>query len=342
MYFYYCLFFLIVIASLTKSRLPQILIMLVLIVFVGLRYQVGSDWYNYLEIFDLISYLDLKSTLVQTDPAYKLLNFISSYYGFDIWFVNLVCALIFFICLDSFCKYTKNYWVTLLVAFPYLILAVSMGYTRQAVAIALSMIAITKVIGNNGVIFLIYILAASSFHKSALIMLIFTPYAFNYRLTPLKNSIFIVVFVTLLFLMMNRLSEEDNLYFVQIMSSSGALARMMIHLPSIAIYLLYRSKFKLIFQTKMYIFDTFVALILMFFIISFSYSTFADRFNLYFYIFDMLILSTFSLFIKQNSSYVYLFLIIIMEFSLFSIWINFSPYAECCWVPYQNYLWKTN
>lgn len=339
MYLYLSLFSWMVIGCLTKSRLFKIATICLLIVFVGLRFRIGADWNNYDIMFNIISSRDIGTALSFTDPAYGYLNYLATQLGYEIWFVNLICAILFFFGLHYFCKNTKNYWIALLVAFPYLILAVSMGFTRQSVAIGLSMLAMTHLFKDNKYYYLLWMFVALLFHKSALLLLLFTPYAFDIRLTPLKNSLYFLVFMLALFFIMNKFSSQDNLYFTNEVSSAGALARMIIHLPAVGFYVIFRDKFKVIYDKKLLVLDTFLGLIILFFFISFVYSTFADRFNLYLYIFDMIVLSAITQFFNRSNYYVYLGGVILFEFILTFVWLNYSPWAQCCWIPYQNYLW---
>lgn len=339
MFLYYMLYALIVFMSLTKTRLLQIIIIFTFIMIVGLRFEVGADWFNYLTIYNLLSINSLTVNLTSTDPAYGLLNYISHSLGYEIWFVNLVSATFFFLGLDYFCRNTRNYWIALLVAFPYIILSVSMGYTRQSVAIGLSMIGVIHLLKENKINFIIWTFLALLFHKSALLLFLFIPYAFNIKMTPIKNSLYFIAFLISLFIVMSRFSSEENLYFTEEVSSAGTLARMIIHAPAVAFYVIYRNKFKKIYREKLPVLDAFLALITIFFFISFLFSTFADRFNLYFYIFDMIVLTSITLFFNRSNYYVYLGGIILYQFILMFVWLNYSPWAQCCWIPYQNYLW---
>lgn len=339
MFIYFSLYTWIAFSSLTKSRLIKIFTIIILLLVIGLRFEVGGDWDNYLVMYEVLSGYSLKKSLTFTDPAYGLLNYISYNLGYEIWFVNLVSATIFLLGLDYLCRNAKNYWIALAVAYPYLILSVSMGYTRQSVAIGLCMVAITHLLNSNKYNFIFWMLISILFHKSALLLFIFTPYAFNIKFSPLKSTIYYLIFIMALLTIMNRFSAQDNLYFSDEVSSAGALARMIIHLPAVAFYVIYRDKFNILYKSKLPILDGFLALIIIFFFISFFYSTFADRFNLYFYIFDMLVLSSITLFFNRSNYYVYLCGVVLFEFILMFVWLNYSPWAQCCWIPYQNYLW---
>lgn len=340
MFIYYSLFIWVVLGSLTKSRLFQMITILLLIIIAGLRFKVGGDWFNYYFIYKFIAANDLTTSLTSTDPAYGLINYLAFQIGYEMWFVNLICASIFYMGLDFLSKNSKNYWIPVLIAFPYLCLSVSMGYTRQSAAIGLGMIAIVHLFKNNKYNFLFWVLMSVLFHKSAILLLIFFPYAFNIKLTGFKNVLYFLSFTIILFVLMNRFSSQDNLYFSEEVSSAGALIRIIIHAPAVVFYIIYRNKFKKIYREKILILDAFLALITIFFFISFLYSTFADRFNLYFYIFDMIVLSSITLFFNRPNYYIYLNGLILFEFILMFVWLNYSPWAQCCWLPYQNYLWS--
>ena len=339
MLFYYSLFVWLIFGSITKNRLFKVITIIIFIIFVGLRFEVGGDWGNYLTMYKILSGNSLKVYLTATDSGYGFLNYLAYNLNYNIWFVNFVCATFLFIGLDYFCKNTRNYWISFLVTFPYIILSVSMGYTRQSVAIGFAMVAIVHLFKGNKYNFLVWLFIALLFHKSAILLLIFAPYAFNIKLTGLKNALYLLSFITVLFIVMNKLSAQENLYFTEEVSSAGALARMIIHAPAVAIYLIYRTKFKDIFKEKLPVLDTFLVLITTFFFISFLYSTFADRFNLYFYMFDMIVLSSITIFFNRSNYHIYLGFLILFQFILMFVWLNYSPWAQCCWIPYQNYLW---
>ncbi|MFH4307975.1 EpsG family protein, partial [Acinetobacter baumannii] len=67
----------------------------------------------------------------------------------DIWFVNLCSsALVCFFLFITFIR-LKKYWLCLLIYYPYHILAVSLGYTRQSIAVAILLYAFLKLIQND-------------------------------------------------------------------------------------------------------------------------------------------------------------------------------------------------
>ena len=114
-----------------------------LIALIGLRHEVGGDWITYLTIFDLIDgspFNEIFMSNLSDDPLYSIAQWISSNLGWGIYGVNFICATVFAIGLGIFCKNLPRPWLGLTVAIPYLVIVVSMGYTRQAFALGLVLI----------------------------------------------------------------------------------------------------------------------------------------------------------------------------------------------------------
>jgi hypothetical protein len=139
---------------------------------VGLRFQVGADWTNYDFIFNDAKHESLGSLPAIADPGYYLVNIVVQSFGGPLWIVNLVCALLFSWGLMRFCEAQERPWLAALVAVPYLIIVVAMGYTRQAVAIGLIMAGLASYFRTGSVIrFAAYTLFAATFHKTAVVAL---------------------------------------------------------------------------------------------------------------------------------------------------------------------------
>lgn len=141
-------YFFILVSNLIKlkfsKRVSQILTLfavLYFIIFIGLRYQVGGDWGAYLNHYQNLELNNFLGNLLSWDPGYVVLEYISKIFGFGIYGVNVLCAIIF---MSSFVYFNKVFKIplsfSLLIAFPYLIMVVVNGYSRQGVAIGLLMV----------------------------------------------------------------------------------------------------------------------------------------------------------------------------------------------------------
>ena len=71
-----------------------------------------------------------------------MLNWLAARTELGPYFVNTVCAALFAWGLVVFCRAQPRPWLALVVAVPYLVTVVAMGYTRQGTAIGLAMLAL--------------------------------------------------------------------------------------------------------------------------------------------------------------------------------------------------------
>ncbi len=149
-------------------RVLTLLAGLLLALVIGAREEVGCDWGSYLEHFYATQGEDLAYALTTTDPAYAFVNWLSALAGLQIHTVNTVCAVIFVTGLFLFCRRQPAPLLAAVVAIPYLVVVVSMGYTRQATAVGLLMIAFNAFTDGRRWLFLLFVVAAASFHRSAI------------------------------------------------------------------------------------------------------------------------------------------------------------------------------
>ena len=145
---------------------------LLMALLIGLRFHVGADWPPYEDIFRDAKLETMASLPAIADPGYYLVNIIVQWIGGELWLVNLICGLIFAWGLMRLCEAQERPWLAALVAIPYLVIVVAMGYTRQAVAIGIIMAGFASYFANGSVLrFAAYVLVAATFHKTAVVAL---------------------------------------------------------------------------------------------------------------------------------------------------------------------------
>lgn len=149
------------------------LIGIVLTLFIGLRHEVGGDWFNYIPYLTRAEGISLVEVVSWGDPGYNALNWLFASYSWGIYGVNLVCAAIFAAGLVLFCRAQPRPWLALCLAIPYLVIVVAMGYSRQGVAIGLIMPGLLALERGRLRPFLLSMGAAATFHSTALVMLAF-------------------------------------------------------------------------------------------------------------------------------------------------------------------------
>lgn len=309
----------------------------VLIIFVGLRFENGVDWWNYL-IFQL-SYEDItfKEVFDRQDPGYGLLNWLS-YKLFDgsIFFVNFVSALIFITGLAVFCKTMPSPWLALAISISFLVIVMGMNYTRQSAALGFGLIALTSLFKKKNIMFFVYMFFAMSFHKSAIVLL---PLA----LLGLQNRL--IVFTALLFLaplfyfvfVSTYIEAQVALYLGNGgMDSGGAYVRVSLNLIASIFYLLYRKQVNLPSHIQL-IFDAMAAINFFLFLMLFVFpsTTIIDRFALFFTPIQLFIFSALPYILKPFALSASIILIVYGA-QLF-IWLSYSTYA-ILWIPYNFWI----
>ena len=146
------------------------------VLFIGLRFEVGGDWGVYLNRSLHIYTKDFNEIFFIPNPGDNLISWISSRFGLGLVGTNIFYAMIFMFGLNKLCKEQPYPWLGYVVAFPYLIIVTSMGYSRQAITIGLAFWCF--VIWQKGekyheIKIIILTLISISFHKVGLLLLFF-------------------------------------------------------------------------------------------------------------------------------------------------------------------------
>jgi hypothetical protein len=329
--------------GLGRQENPLLLVAgLLVALMIGLRFEVGGDWATYETIFENIRYLDLNDAILEGDPGYSLLNWLAHSLGYDIWFVNLACAMIFTWGLVKFARRQPNPWLAILIAVPYLIIVVAMGYTRQAVAIGFVLAGLAAVDRTSLLRFSLYVLCAVAFHKSAIIVLpVVALAATNNRI--LTIALLFVLTLTLYFVFVASAVDDLITNYVEAQyQSEGAAVRVAMNLPPALIYLLFQRHFdappaqkKLWRNFSLAAIATLAALWLS------ASSTAVDRLALYLIPLQMFVLARLPSVFRGRSGTPngQLTLAVIVYSAVIQfVWLNYATNAVY-WVPYNVYLW---
>lgn len=212
---------------------------------IGLRHQVGGDWYHYLPQYEIVSQLSFSEGLSYFgDPAYNLIVWLSAQLGLGIYGVNWLSAVFFALGLYVFSLRSPQPWLTICVSIPYLVIVVAMGYTRQGVAIGFVMLGLASLQRGSLLKFAVWLTIAALFHKSAVILL---PLALFYGK---KNwfALFSVILISALLFVLLLAEHIENLisgYITDQYESSGATIRIGMNALPALIYLIFRKRFRL-------------------------------------------------------------------------------------------------
>ncbi|WP_428357797.1 EpsG family protein [Methyloprofundus sp.] len=319
--------------------MPWIILGFFMIILIGFREQVGGDWASYIRRFDSISSVTLQKALGIGDPGYAYINWLMASWGWGIYGVNLVCAIIFTSGLIVFCRQQIYPWLAFAVAVPYLIIVVGMGYTRQAVAVGLFFFALAYLERGQFKHYLVFILIATLFHKTAVLMIPFGIFLYG------KGIMLRVVGVILVFVgaWYGLLAEEqENLWhnYVEVqMESQGAKIRVFMNLVPSLFLLLYWKRWKQSFPNPMLWLWMALASIVCFFMVGFA-STAVDRMALYLIPIQVAVFSRLPYLAKKSFSVGAMTTGIVLGYTLvLFVWLNYASHAHY-WVPYHNVIFQ--
>ena len=320
-----------------RSASPMLVIGIVLvIIIVGLRNEVGADWFNYVGVFSDLRAKGLGSALSSGDPGYQFVNWGVKQAGQGIWLVNLVCAAIFGWGLLRFVRAQLDPWLAMVIAIPYFVIVVGMGYTRQAVALGILIAGFGALERGASVIrFAIYVAVAALFHKTAVVGLPLV--IFSSKRNRLLNFI---AGIALSVLAYDVFLSESVHYLVKNYidaryGSQGAAIRVTMNLVPAAIFL---SKGKQLGfplnQERIWRAFSLTAVALLIALFVSPSSTAVDRISLYIMPLQLAVLArTPSLFRDWRiGRYIIVAYAVAVQFT----WLNFAAHARS-WVPYNFY-----
>lgn len=318
-----------------------------LTILIGFRHEVGGDWDNYLMIFSGESSINSLSQIhFSRDPGYQFINYLSGILGLGIYGVNVICGVIFSIGLALFCRNLPRPLLALSVAIPYLIIVVSMGYSRQAVALGIAMIGLVFLGRNKKIAFVLLIFLAATMHKSAILLI---PIAI---LASTKNRFvgflwmgiiaicfyFIFLADTISILYGNYTNLDD-----MASQSDGAMIRLLMNVVPASIFLFFYKKFDIPSVEKpLWKWFSIISIFLIIILALTPFSSAIDRIALYMIPLQLVVFSYLpDIFGKKRAIHRWIMVLIISYYSLvLFVWLNFATHAHY-WVPYQNilFLW---
>ncbi|WP_426267163.1 EpsG family protein [Sphingomonas sp. LHG3443-2] len=211
---------------------------------IGLRYDVGGDWNAYEFIFKRAGYRTFDQSLLQSDPGYAVLNWLVQQVGGEVWLVNLICAAITVWGLAALVRREPNPWLSLLLAVPYLIVVVAMGYTRQAAALGLLMLGLANLLRTGSLPrFIFWVALAALFHKSAVVCLPMVAFLGNRRRIVDLALLATAGLGLYTLLLQDSVDTLVKNYIGARYSSAGAAIRVSMSLLPGIIFLLFRRRF---------------------------------------------------------------------------------------------------
>lgn len=306
---------------------------------IGLRFEVGGDWIPYLGIYDQIQLLTFSQAITSYDPGYSAIVFIAGRLDTGIWLANLACGLIMTFGIVRFCSRQPNPALTFLVAVPYLVIVVGMGYTRQAVAIGIILAGLADVDKQSNVKLVAYIFAAALFHKTALLVLpiILAPVL---RRSILQSIFGAIVFLALFAIFLqSQTNDLLNNYVDSDYASSGAVVRVAMNFVPAVIAILLRKKMKFSsYQDDMWTAFAIVSLLTIPLVLAVSFTTAVDRLALFLIPLQIAILPRLPYVFGRKRSVNAQLTVAVCAYSasVQLVWLVFATNSEY-WLPYRAF-----
>ncbi|WP_309498691.1 EpsG family protein [Sulfurovum sp.] len=318
--------------------LPWMLIGVVFTLLIGFRYEVGGDWFNYIRHYENVRGLSLTQALAHGDPGHSFLNWLSYRWDLGVYGTNVVYGAIFMIGLVKFSRLQTYPWISLAVAVPYLITVVAMGYSRQGVAIGLFMLAVTYLQKGSFKTYVVLIITAALFHKTALLLLPLG--VFLYGQSGMTLRILMIVPVAYGAWDMLLAEQQERLwtnYVEANMQSDGAKIRVMMNLLPSLLLLIYRKEWKRHYDDYAFWFWIAIGSIISMALVGVA-STAVDRVALYFIPIQLVVFARLPYLMRNKLSPGVTKVLIVSGYAMvLFVWLTFATHSQY-WLPYQNVL----
>lgn len=304
---------------------------------IGFRFEVGGDWGAYERMYEDIYFLSLRVALGRTDPAYALLNWVAAQFDMGVIFVNLVCAVLFMGGLARLAWRQPNPMLAVLVALPYLIIVVAMGYTRQAAAIGIICFALATASERHLIRLTLMIGLAALFHKTAILVL---PIALVpiFRRNLLFGGLGAILFGVLFFVLLRDSSDRLVTNYVQSnYDSQGALIRVGMNVVAGVLFLLLRKRIAMpYFQKSFWMSCSVLAFISVIALNISSASSGIDRISLYLIPLQSVVYSRLPFVLNGKKAALPSIVIGVIAYSFLVqfVWLNYAENAVY-WIPYS-------
>ncbi len=305
----------------------------------GFRHEVGGDWFTYLEHFQSVRRMTLSEAMEFGDPGYYAVMWAVAKQGLSVHWSNLISASIVMVGVSVFARRQPMPWLALLVAVPYLIIVVAMGYTRQSAALGFALLGLTALGQQQIRWFVVWILVGAAFHKSAVLLL---PIA---ALSASKNRTWTFFWVGMTsiagayFFVADDSEALVRNYIESEYQSQGGMIRVTMNAVPAMLFLWWQRRLDIDErERKLWFWLSLFALACVPLIMVLP-STAVDRVALYFIPIQMYVFSRLHRIAKTTIGRTRVVVAVVAYYALVQfVWLNYAGHSRL-WVPYQFMPW---
>lgn len=317
-----------------QSRLVWWIVGLAFAFIIGLRHEVGGDWFNYLPQFVDASGMTFEQAAAKGDPGHYVLQMWVADLGGEIYTANLIYALVLMWGTMVFCRRQPAPWLALMVAVPYMLIVVGMGYTRQSVALGFALLGLVALGEHRIRTFAVCVGLGALFHKSAVLLMPIAALAAS-RNRFLSIAMVAVSGVLLYYLLL--MDSAENLwrnYIEEQMQSQGAMIRVLMNSVPAVILLVYGRK--LVSDPQERKLWTWIAIFALACIPLVSLaSTAVDRVALYLIPLQLFVFARLPrLASSAQQRFSLVILVVVYYAAALFVWLSFAVHSTY-WIPYQ-------
>lgn len=304
---------------------------------IGLRFEVGGDWGSYTRMYDMVYFMSFADAVKTTDPGYAALNWLSTQGELGIVAVNLVCAALFMGGVGRLAWRQPNPALAVLVAVPYLIIVVAMGYTRQAAAIGIICFAVADASERRLIRLIVLIGVAALFHKTAVLMLplLLVPVL---RRNPIYGVFGAILFVALFVLVLRDTSDRLVTNYVQgDYDSQGATIRVSMNVAAAMLFMGLRKRIDMPpFEKSFWFVCSVLSFVAVPALLVSSASSGIDRISLYLIPLQIIVYARLPYILGNGGKALPSILIAVVGYCFLVqfVWLNYATNAVY-WVPYK-------
>lgn len=321
-----------------EKKLGMLVASILFTLFIGLRFEIGVDWFAYHQHFIDALNSDLTEYVMSYDPGYALVSWVAANVGFDIYVVNLFCGAIFTLGLLKFSSVQPYSWLSVSVALPYLLIVVAMNYSRQGAALGFLMLAYYYGFKGNFVKVFFFICCAALFHKSAAFMILIVPFVRGFETVGIAYKYIFSSLILIILAIVVFSQDVGNYFSTYILSNSyhsdGAVYRVLMNAIPGCMMMFYFKKFNSYPDAKIWFVLAFFSVCMA--PLCFYFSTAVDRFALYISPLQSVFACRFVASLSSTLRTLFKFITFVGSFLLFYVWMSVSPFAEH-WLPFRIY-----
>jgi len=322
------------------QRILYVVALFIMFCMTAFRWEVGCDFMTYAQYGrEAINSLSYEDALARPEPGYWLTAVSLRDVGLGWEYIDLITALCFFGGLHAMARREPNRLLFITLAFPALVIGLGMSAVRQGLAMGFVCFAFNAFADRKRILYILLLLIAGTFHKSALAFLAMAPFLFpgNIRV---KAVIGAVAAIPMVYFMGKTDAAESyaNMYLNSGLEAGGGRFRVIpVGLSGLFFWFVLRKdwleKYKFDYERMLF----FSALIIGVLPLVFISSVMGDRFGYYMMPLAFSIQARAYTLFKPVTAFM-VFMIPLAHCLLYLVvWISLSTLFWQCYVPYKTW-----